>query len=128
MLTEKIKLTEQNIATAQKRYDQAKTSYEYGLESELTLLVAQVTLENLKPDLEKNSVAYEIADMDFKQMLGFGRDRDVFVAGSIEPNIRTFDIENLIEKHLSSRLDIAGLLKGIEVLENQKKLFGKNDI
>ncbi len=122
LLTEKIRLTEQNIATAQKRYDQAKTSYEYGLESELTLLGALVTLENLKPDLEEIRVTYEIADMEFKQMLGFDRDSEITVTGSIEPNIRTFNVIDLIEEHLSTRPDIAAILKDIEVLEIRKKI------
>jgi len=122
LLTEKIRLTEQNIATAQKRYDQAKTSYEYGLESELTLLGALVTLENLKPDLEEIRVTYEIADMEFKQMLGFDRDSEITVTGSIEPNIRTFNVIDLIEEHLSTRPDIAAIMKDIEALEIQKKI------
>jgi outer membrane protein TolC len=122
LLTEKIRLTEQNIATAQKRYDQAKTSYEYGLESELTLLGALVTLENLKPDLEKIRVTREIADMEFKQMLGFDRESEITVAGSIEPVIRNFNVEDLIEEYLSTRPDIAAILKDIEVLEIQKKI------
>ncbi|HEB31079.1 MAG TPA: TolC family protein [Spirochaetes bacterium] len=122
LLTEKIRLTEQNIATAQKRYDQAKTSYEYGLESELTLLGALVTLENLKPDLERIRVTSEIADMELKQMLGFDSDSGLTFTGSIEPNIRTFDVEDLIEEHLETRPDIAAIMKDIEALEIQKKI------
>ncbi len=122
VLVEKIQLIEQNIETAQKRYDQAKTNYENGLVPVLTMLSAQVTLENLKPDLEDVKVAYEIAKMQFKQMLGIERDADITIVGSIEPKTVTFDTESLILESLPSRFDIQSLMKSLEVLENQKKL------
>jgi len=122
ILREKIKLIEQNIETAQKRYDQAKTNYENGLVPELTMLSAQVTLESLKPDLEEVKVTYETAQMQFIQMLGLDRDTDIALVGSIQPEMITLDAESLIQKHLSYRLDLQSLMKNLEVLENQKKL------
>jgi outer membrane protein TolC len=122
VLRDKIILIEQNIETAQKRYDQAKTNYENGLVPELTMLSAQVTLENLKPDLEEVKVTYETAQMQFIQMLGLDRDIDIALVGSIEPEIISLCAASLIQKHLSSRLDLQGLMKNLEVLENQKKL------
>jgi multidrug efflux system outer membrane protein len=83
VLREKTILIEQNIETAQKRYDQEKTNYENGLVPELTMLSTQVTLENLKPDLEEVKVTYETAQMQFIQMLGLDRDSDIALVGSI---------------------------------------------
>ncbi len=122
VLKEKARLMEQNIETAQKRYDQAKANYENGIVSELTMLSAQVTLENLKPDLEEAEVSYETAEMQFKQMLGLGRETFFSITGSIEPKRIIVNVEELIREHLSTRLDVQSLLKNIQTLETQKKL------
>jgi outer membrane protein TolC len=122
VLKEKIGLSEQNIDTAQKRYEQAKINYENGIVSELTMLSAQVTLENLKPDLEELRVSYGTAEMQFKQTLGLDKNATISIMGSIEPNYLSLQAETLIQEYLPKRLDVRSLEKNIQVLENQKKL------
>jgi outer membrane protein TolC len=127
VLKQKISLIEQNIETAQKRYDQAKANYESGIISELTMLSAQVTLEALKPDLEEAAVDHEIAEMQFKQALGLDRDTPLSIEGSIEPKTLELEAGKLSQTHLENRLDIKALLKELEILETQKKLVGAEE-
>lgn len=127
ILSEKKKLIEQNIETAQKRYDQAGANYENGIVSELTMLSAQVTLENLKPDLEEAKVEYEIAAMGFKQMLGLDNNASLSIRGSIEPKMLVLETEELSKKYLEKRLDIQSALKEIETLQVEKKLTGAEE-
>jgi len=122
VLKQKISLIEQNIETAQKRYDGAKANYESGIISELTMLSAQVTLEALKPDFEEAAVDHEIAEMQFKQALGLDRDTPLSIEGSIEPKTLELEAGKLSQTHLENRLDIKALLKELEILETQKKL------
>jgi outer membrane protein TolC len=122
LLGEKIRLIDQNIETAEKRYEQAKANYENGIVSELTVLSAQVTLENLKPDLEEAEVTYTIAELQFKQVLGLGRDSSLSLEGSIEPEALSLESEILSQEYVSNRLDVQGILKAIEVLETKRKL------
>jgi outer membrane protein TolC len=122
VLREEINLIEDNIETAQKRYERAKTSYEKGLIPELDMLSAQVTLENLKPDLEEAILSYETAELQFKQSLGLTRGTKITVEGSIEQESIPLDTERLIQEHLPDRLDVQSTEKNIQVLENQKKL------
>jgi outer membrane protein TolC len=127
ILNEKKKLIEQNIETAQKRYDQARANYENGIVSELTMLSAQVTLENLKPDLEEAKVEYEIAAMGFKQMLGLDNNASLSFEGSIEPKMLVLETGELSKKHLEKRLDIQSALKEIEILQVERKLTGAEE-
>jgi outer membrane protein TolC len=122
LLGEKIRLIDQNIETAEKRYEQAKANYENGIVSELTVLSAQVTLENLKPDLEEAEVTYTIAELQFKQVLGLGRDSSLSLEGSIEPEALSLESEILSQEYVSNRLDVQGILKAIEILETKRKL------
>jgi len=127
ILSEKRKLIEQNIETAQKRYDQAKANYENGIVSELTMLGAQVTLENLKPDLDDATVSYRIAAMEFSQLLGLDRDESITIRGTIEQSPLVLEAPAVSEKYLETRLDIQGLLKEIETLQVEKKLTGAEE-
>lgn len=127
ILSEKRKLIEQNIETAQKRYYQAKTNYENGLVSELTMLGSLVTLENLRPDLDDATVSYRIAAMEFSQLLGLERDTSFSIRGTIEQPALVLEAPELIHKHFETRLDIQGLLKEIESLKVEKMLAGAEE-
>jgi outer membrane protein TolC len=126
VLDEVKKIIEQNIETAQKRYDQAKTNYDNGLVPELTMLNALVTLENLKPGLEEAEVNCETAEMQFKQAIGIDRKTSLiisFAEGTIErTQSLALEVESLIDEYLSTRLDVQSKEKNIQMLENQKKL------
>jgi outer membrane protein TolC len=122
VLRERIRLVEDDIATSEGRYDRARINYEEGLASELTVLRAQVTLENLRIDLEQAAVDYRIAEMRFKQLLGLDSDDAIDVDGTVDVETVSIGEVRLMEERISERFDVQALAKDIEILENQRKL------
>ncbi|MDR1316928.1 MAG: TolC family protein [Spirochaetales bacterium] len=85
LLEENIKLTRQNILTAEKRWLQADENYRNGLVPELDSLSAKVSLENLRPTLDEEIIAWQEQLELFKEYLGIEPDENVRITGSIEP-------------------------------------------
>ena len=121
LLLENTNLMEQNIETAEGRYEQAKINYENGLVSEYDMLSAQVAFENLKPGLKDMEIGYKSALSAFKQLLGIDRLTDLRIEGSISADSRSAqpnDAEALIKGYVDNRLDIRALKASIKSLEN----------
>jgi len=118
LLQQNMELMKQQIATAAKRYDQARINYENGLVSEYDMLSARVALENLKPGLQDMEVGYESALGSFKQLLGADRRRSVRIDGTISVEPRQLDADRLISGYVDGRLDIRSLKAAIESQEN----------
>jgi outer membrane protein TolC len=110
LLEENIKLTRQNILTAEKRRIQAEENYRSGLVPELDALSARVSLENLRPSLDEKLIAYEEQLDLFKMYLGIEPQETVYAEGSIEPKIPpALNPGDLKPSALASRLDIQEL-------------------
>jgi len=90
-----ITLIEQNIASAQKSYDQAEAKRKAGLAPELDAMSALVTLEKLKPTLESAKLSYDKALDSFRILLGLDGDANVDIASSLETEIKTVDITGI---------------------------------
>ena len=116
-----LELLQKNINTAEKRYDQAKANYENGLIPELNVLRAQVTAENLKPGYDAAETQFQNSLMLFKLLLGVDRHQEVEIEGSLDVTPRSYDAETLIQRHISSRLDIQNLNKVLELKEAGKR-------
>ncbi|MDR1933723.1 MAG: TolC family protein [Spirochaetales bacterium] len=110
LLEENIKLTWQNILTAEKRVSQAEENYRGGLVPELDSLSAKVSLENLRPSLDEQIIARQEQLDLFKMYLGIQPEENVHIAGSIEPEILpALHTESLLPTALASRLDLQEL-------------------
>lgn len=109
LLRENIKINKQSIKTAEERYNQALVNYKNGLAPELDVLSAQVSYENLKPTLKDVENDYAAEELAFKQLLGLERNSSIDLKGDIKSEKYSFDLENLISKNLSNRLDIQSL-------------------
>jgi len=119
---ENIRLLEQSLETAGRRYERVSTNYEFGLASELDKLNAQVNLENLKPELARARTDYQAALMSLKQELGLGRAVELVLEGDIATEGVSLEAQRLIREHAEGRLDIQALQHRLAVLENQRKL------
>ena len=91
-----IRLIEQNIASAQKSYDQAEAKRKAGLAPELDAMSALVTLEKLKPSLESAKLSYDKALDSFRVLLGLDGDASVDIAPVLETEIKTVDITGIV--------------------------------
>jgi len=90
-----IKLIEQNIASAQKSYDQAEARRVAGLAPELDALSARVTLEKLKPTLESAKLSYDRALDSFRILLGLDGESSVDIAPALETEIKAVDVTGI---------------------------------
>jgi outer membrane protein TolC len=123
---ESIRLAEQELATAEQRYQQTRVNYESGLVPRLQVLSARVSAENLKPALEEQRVLYTSSLMDFQLLLGLDGKDELTLEGAIVANAYSFDSEELLERYMNNRLDIQSAHKQIEIIENQKQLQKKS--
>jgi outer membrane protein TolC len=122
LIEEGMKILYETIDTAQKRYEQALINYENGLVSELTVLNALVTLENIKPDLEDARVTYRTEELQFRQLLGIEEDVEMNLQGTINLSEVDLDMNSLIGRYTERNLSVQSLRKSIQLLDNQKKL------
>ncbi|TVR68564.1 MAG: TolC family protein [Spirochaetaceae bacterium] len=116
---ERMALVSERIATAQRRYDQARVNFENGLIDEFSLLSAQVALENQRPGLTSLRVAYEQQLLAFRNSLGLPLMAPVEPQGAIDPPDLLIRIETgrgtdssvsaLDQARLRGRLDVQQL-------------------
>src|SRR6056297_3052054 len=119
LMQENRQLMVENINAAERRYQQARINYENGLVPELTMLNAEVAYENLKPQLKSIDLGYRQAIQGFKMTLGISLDRELALEGTIDAEPVSVDSEQLINEHLTDRLDIQSMVNGITGLRNQ---------
>ncbi len=119
---ENMDLQERNLDLAEKRYLQAKTNFENGLASEMTLMEARNSYESLKPDLLDTKTSYETQLMSFKKLLGLDLDNPIDIDGSLDVQPLDLDGELLIDTYLMNRLDVQAVMKALENAENQLSL------
>jgi len=117
---ENVSLLENTVSTAQKQYEQTFAKQRAGLVPEVDLLSAQVTLENLKPDLESARTALLNDMASFRQILGIDQGEAISLEGSLDEALSVGEIDlagkdgatAAVEK-LEKSLEIAGIQKDI---------------
>lgn len=121
LLEENIRIWEQNLATAERRYNQAAERYEYGLVPELDKLSAQVAWENLKPVLADMRIGYEMAVLGFKQFIGMDIEEELVLDGFIDIEEVPINIDDFLNR-IQDRLDIQAMKQQIELLDNFRRV------
>ncbi len=121
LLEENIRIWEQNLATAERRYNNAVERYEYGLLPELDKLSAQVAWENLKPVLADMRIMHEMAVLAFKQVIGFEEDSSLVLDGYIDIEEVAINIDDFLDR-TQDRLDIQAMTQQIEILDNYRRV------
>jgi outer membrane protein TolC len=121
LMEQNINLYKQSLETAGKRYEQAKLYFESGASSLFQMLTAQVTYENLKPGLKEMENGYQIALLNFKNILNLQSDEDIVLLGEIEMIPVSLDANKLIHRYLLQNPDLQFLSKSIESIEIQRR-------
>ena len=112
---ENIAIKEKALLLAEKQYAQAQINFKNGLESELQVLQARISVENQKPDISSARLDYENTLMSFKDMLGIDKGTPVYLKGELEIEPFDLDGERLIGEFLHSTADIVILEKTAEL-------------
>lgn len=118
---ESIRLAEQELATAERRYQQTLKNFQAGLAPRLDMLSARVAAENLKPALEEQRVAYAASLMSLQALLGLELEEQLALRGSIEARVYHFDSNALVAQYTGGRLDVQSLQKQLQILESRKR-------
>ena len=110
-----LEIKEMNLDLALKRWEQMQSKYDNGLASELEVLEAQSTYENLKPEYTTAYTSYQTQLMNFKSFLGIDLDREIELEGDLDVEILDLDADTLISRFLNNRIDILNAQKEIEI-------------
>lgn len=114
---ESLGIQEASLENARKRAIQAETNYRNGLVPELSMLQAQVTYENLRPDVEKAQRELRQQFDTFAFLLGLPVGTELTLSGTIEPVFVEADVDSLIAKYGENSLDLQSLDKNLDVLK-----------
>jgi outer membrane protein TolC len=81
---EAIALTQARLDNANERLRQARISYELGQGNELNYMYAKANVEGIIPDLRSMETSRVLALTKFQEMLGFDKNEDMQLAGSLD--------------------------------------------
>jgi outer membrane protein TolC len=123
MLQESIALLKENYETAGRRVQLARANYNAGLAPELTLLQAQVAMENMKPAIDQVENGYRLAMANFAMLLGMAYDTP-FELVPLEKvsDFISLDVKDLISKAASGKPDINELRHSMLLLNSARKV------
>jgi outer membrane protein TolC len=114
---ESFDLEAKNLDLAKKRWLQTKNNFQNGLASELEVLEAQSSYENMKPSYTEIKTTYKTKLMSFKSLLGIGLEQEISIDGELSPEIIELDSNQLLKNFLLKRLDVQNALKSIQTEE-----------
>jgi outer membrane protein TolC len=119
---EKIELLREDYSAAEERVALAQANYRAGQAPELTLLQAQVAVENLKPTIDQAENALKLSMAQFAFNLGLPYDTQFeLVPVDEDTTFIPLDVAELIHKASTGKPDIQGLKQSILVLQSTRK-------
>ena len=124
-LEENVQLLRESLQLAEKRYLQAQRNYNSGLVPDVDLLQAQVSMENVRPQLLQAQNNYDTAVMQFKINLGLNLEDTVALDSRVLDDADNLQIEldaaQLANEYLNDRYDIQSIRANIDLLKSSKK-------
>jgi len=122
LLQENIAVLRESFEAAGRRIQSARANYNAGLAPELTLLQAQVAMENMKPAIDQVENGYRLAMANFAMFLGMPYDTP-FELQPLEKvtDFISLDVKELISKSASGKPDINELRHSILLLQSARK-------
>ncbi|MEX1211321.1 MAG: TolC family protein [Balneolaceae bacterium] len=120
MSEELLRVTRQRVENAKKQLETAHSQHERGLATEYDLLVAEVQLENLKPELIQMEDDLKTSVLQFKNILGITDWGNIRIEGELEPTqVYTFseDRDRLYESLKTGNTQLQLLNRQIQLAE-----------
>jgi outer membrane protein TolC len=122
LLQENIALLRENYEAAERRVDMTRANYQAGLVPELSLLQAQVSVENMKPAMDQAENGLKVAMAQFAMNLGLDYDTRFELMPMQEGlDFIPLDVAELIRQASANRPEIQELRQNILVLESTRK-------
>jgi outer membrane protein TolC len=122
LLQENIALLRENFEAAGRRVQLAQANYRAGLAPELTLLQAQVAVENMKPAIDQVENGFRLSMANFAMFMGLAYDTP-FELLPLEKvtDFISLDVKELISRSASGKPDINELRHNILLLQSARK-------
>lgn len=114
---ENLNLQKTTLENSRQRMVQAEANFRNGMVPELSLLQAQVTYQNKRPEVEQMEREFRQQIDTFAFLLGLPVGTDIVLQGSIEPYYVDLDYDTLIDRYGKNSLDIQSIDKNIEQLQ-----------
>jgi outer membrane protein TolC len=122
LMQENIALFQENFDAAGRRVEMARANYNAGLAPELTLLQAQVNMENMKPSIDRVESQLKLVMAQFAMNLGLPYDTQFeLIPVEAETDFISIDMADLISKAASGRPDIQELKQTIQIAQSARK-------
>lgn len=114
---ENLKIQQTTLENSRQRATQAQTNYRNGIVPEISYLQAEVTYQNLIPDMEQKEreLAQSFDMLGF--LIGFPVGTDFELVGEIEPTYIEANSDDLLARYGGSNLDIQSLQNNIDQLK-----------
>lgn len=112
---EALNLKKESLENSRQRYVQAEKNYKNGAVPEIRLLQAQVTYENLKPDVSKAENEFKASLDTFAFLIGYPVGTNIVLSGSISPEYIEVDYDKIMNLYADNNLDRQALEKGIDI-------------
>jgi len=122
LLQESINLLKESFEAAGRRVAMARANYNAGLAPELSLLQAQVAVENMKPTMDQTENFFRLSLAQFAMFLGLPYDTSFELTPmENEAEFIPLDVRELISKAASGKPDIQELRHNILMLQSARK-------
>ncbi|MDR1300860.1 MAG: TolC family protein [Treponema sp.] len=122
LVQENITLLKENFAAAERRVEMARANYRAGLAPELTLLQAQVTMENMKPTIDQAENGLKVSMAQFAMTLGLPYNTQFALIPLVDDTaFIPLDVADLISRAASGKPEIQELRQSILSLESARK-------
>ena len=115
---ENIRIQKASLENARLRAVQTETNFKNGLVPELSMLQAQVSYENKRPEVEQADRLLRQQLDTFAFIIGLPVGTSIVLDGSIEPEYVDVYVDTLIQKYSASSLDIKNLDATISSLKD----------
>ncbi|MDR1655194.1 MAG: TolC family protein [Treponema sp.] len=122
LVQEQVELLAESFAAAERQVAFAEANYRAGLVPELTLLQAQVSRENMKPQIDQAENGLKVLYAQFAMNLGLPYDTQFeLVSAQEETNYIPLDVAELVRKASTGKPDIKELRHSILTLKSSRK-------
>jgi outer membrane protein TolC len=121
LLKENIGLLKENLAAAERRLETARANYRSGLVPELTVLQAQVGVENLRPSIKDLENSLQMAIESLAMNLGLPHGTKLDLESVKVPEAVDLEMEDLIQRAVKGKPDLEELRRSILLLQSTKR-------
>jgi outer membrane protein TolC len=121
MMEAGIQLAKEGLSSAEQQVEMARVNYQAGLIPELSLLQAQVAMENLKPAIQEMENGLSVMQSSFVFSLGLPSGTPIQLAPIETPDYIDLNLEDLIVKASNVKPEILELKQNIAVMQSMSK-------